>query len=117
MMVGEMYMTDEAKGKDWTLWLGDSCERMAEMADNSVDLSVSSPPFASLYVYSDSTRDLGNNSSREEFIENYGYIIRELLRVTKPGRIACVHVQQVVTTKTADGVVGLTDFRGDVIRA
>ena len=87
MMVDEMYMTDEAKGKDWTLWLGDSCERMAEMADNSVDLSVSSPPFASLYVYSDSTRDLGNNSSREEFIENYGYIIRELLRVTKPGRI------------------------------
>lgn len=117
MMVDEMYMTDEAKGKDWTLWLGDSCERMTEMADNSVDLSVSSPPFASLYVYSDSTRDLGNNSSREEFIENYGYIIRELLRVTKPGRIACVHVQQVVTTKTADGVVGLTDFRGDVIRA
>lgn len=114
MMVEEMYMTDEAKGKDWTLWLGDSCERMAEMADNSVDLSVSSPPFASLYVYSDSTRDLGNNGSREEFIENYGYIIRELLRVTKPGRIACVHVQQVVTTKTADGVVGLTDFRGDV---
>ena len=50
MMVEEMYMTDEAKGKDWTLWLGDSCERMAEMADNSVDLSVSSPPFASLYV-------------------------------------------------------------------
>ena len=44
MMVGEMYMTDEAKGKDWTLWLGDSCERMAEMADNSVDLSVSSKP-------------------------------------------------------------------------
>ena len=55
MMVDEMYMTDEAKGKDWTLWLGDSCERMTEMADNSVDLSVSSPPFASLYVYSDST--------------------------------------------------------------
>lgn len=117
MSSNDMYVTDEAKGENWALWLGDSCERMGEMDADSVDLSVSSPPFASLYVYSDSIRDLGNNDSRESFIENYGFVIRELLRVTKPGRIACVHVQQLTTTKASDGVVGLTDFRGDVIRA
>ena len=117
MTKNDMYVTDEAKGDNWALWLGDSCERMGEMDADSVDLSVSSPPFASLYVYSDSIRDLGNNDSRESFIENYGFIIRELLRVTKPGRIACVHVQQLTTTKASDGVVGLTDFRGDIIRA
>ena len=117
MMAEDMYITDEAAGKDWTLWLGDSCVRMSELDDDSVDLSVSSPPFSSLYVYSDSIRDLGNNPTRKDFIENYGYVILELLRITKPGRLACVHVQQVATTKTADGVVGLTDFRGDVIKA
>lgn len=116
-MADGMYITDEAEGKDWTLWLGDSCERMSELDDDSVDLSVSSPPFSSLYVYSDSIRDLGNNPTRKDFIENYGYVILELLRITKPGQLACVHVQQVATTKTADGVVGLTDFRGDVIKA
>ena len=115
-MSEQQYITDEAKGEDWTLWLGDSCERMSEMAENSIDLSVSSPPFSSLYTYSDSIRDIGNSSDRSEFVEHYGYVIRELLRVTKPGRIACVHVQQIALKKAAVGYVGLTDFRGDVIR-
>lgn len=113
----DMYVTDEAAGAGWDLWLGDSCERMAEIPDNSVDLSVHSPPFDSLYTYSPSPRDLGNSANRAEFLEHYGFIIRELLRVTKPGRNACVHVQQVALTKATHGVMGLTDFRGDVIRA
>jgi len=111
------YATDEAHGENWSLLLGDSCERMAEIATDSIDLSICSPPFASLFTYSPSVRDLGNSSSRVEFIEHYGYIIREQLRVTKPGRNACVHVQQLSTTKATHGHVGLTDFRGDVIRA
>jgi DNA modification methylase len=111
------YLTAEEHGEDWTLMLGDSCERMAEIDDDSVDLSVYSPPFASLFTYSDSDRDLGNSASRAEFFEHYGFIIRENLRITKPGRICCVHVQQLTTTKTTNGIVGLTDFRGDVIRA
>ena len=111
------YITDDAHGEDWHLMLGDSCERMAEIPDNSVDLSVYSPPFASLFTYSPSERDLGNSSTREEFIEHYGFIIRENLRITKPGRMACIHVQQLTTTKATHGYVGLTDFRGDVIRA
>ncbi len=111
------YVTDDAHGENWTMMLGDSCERMAEIPDESVDLSVYSPPFASLFTYSPSERDLGNSASRAEFIEHYGYIIRENLRITKPGRLCCVHVQQLATTKVTHGHTGLTDFRGDVIRA
>ena len=111
------YITDEVEGQNWRLLLGDSCERMAEIATDSVDLSICSPPFASLFTYSPSIRDLGNSSSRTEFIEHYKFIIREQLRVTKPGRNACIHVQQLSTTKATHGHIGLTDFRGDVIRA
>jgi DNA modification methylase len=111
------YIIAEESGANWRLLLGDSCERLAELADESIDLSVMSPPFASLFTYSPSPRDLGNSRDRAEFIEHYGYIIRENLRLTKPGRIACVHVQQLTTTKQMHGYTGLTDFRGDVIRA
>jgi len=111
------YVTDDATGDNWHLMLGDSCERMAEIPDDSVGLSVMSPPFASLFTYSPSERDLGNSATRADFIEHYSYIIRENLRVTMPGRICCVHVQQLTTTKATHGYMALTDFRGDVIRA
>ena len=116
-MTDDAYVTDDAHGQTWHLMLGDSCERLAEIPDDSVHLSVYSPPFASLFTYSPSPRDLGNSATREEFIEHYGFIIRENLRVTIPGRVACVHVQQLTTTKTTHGFVGLTDFRGQVIQA
>jgi len=108
---------DNASGENWRLMLGDSCERLAEIETDSVGLAVYSPPFASLFTYSPSERDMGNSRTREEFIEHYGFVIREMLRVTAPGRINCVHVQQLTTTKSTHGFVGLTDFRGDVIRA
>jgi DNA modification methylase len=111
------YLTDDAEGPAWRLMLGDSCERLAEIADASVHLSVYSPPFASLFTYSPSIRDLGNSASREEFFEHYAFIIAENLRVTMPGRVACVHVQQLTLTKAMVGHTGLTDFRGEVIRA
>jgi DNA modification methylase len=111
------YITDDATGESWRLMLGDSCERLTELPDNSVDLSVYSPPFASLYTYSPSERDLGNSSSHEEFFEHYKFILAEVLRVTKPGRNSCVHVQQLTTSKATHGVIGMWDFRGDVIRA
>jgi DNA modification methylase len=111
------YTTDEATGENWRVLLGDSCERLAEIPDQSVDLSICSPPFASLFTYSPSIRDLGNANTRGEFLEHYGFIIREQLRVTKPGRLACVHVQQLTTTKSTHGYSAMTDFRGEVIRA
>lgn len=111
------YLVDEAEGECWRLLLGDSCERLAELPDNSVDLSIYSPPFASLYTYSPSERDLGNSATTDEFIEHYAFILREMFRVTKPGRTNAVHVQQVAILKSRDGYVGLQDFRGRVIQA
>jgi len=90
---------------------------MSELRDDSADLSVHSPPFDSLFTYSASDRDLGNSASREEFLSHYGFIIRELHRATRPGRLACVHVMDLPTTKAAHGEIGLTDFSGDVVRA
>lgn len=116
-MTQDTYRTDDAHGDLWHLMLGDSCERLGELPDESIDLSVYSPPFASLFTYSPSLRDLGNSADRDEFFDHYGYIIRDVLRLTKPGRITCVHVQQLTTTKVSNGYSGLTDFRGDVIRA
>lgn len=111
------YIVDDAEGAGWRVMLGDSCERLAEVPNESVGLSVYSPPFASLFTYSPSDRDLGNSTSRSEFIEHYGFIIDEVLRVTMPGRLTAVHCQQIATQKGRDGAIGLSDFRGDLIRA
>lgn len=112
----DTYVTDDARGDNWTMMLGDSCERLAELPDDSVDMSICSPPFDSLFTYSPSVRDLGNSSSRAEFLDHYRFIVEHQLRLTRPGRIACIHVQQLTTTKAVHGHVGLSDFRGDVIR-
>lgn len=111
------YITDEAEGDGWRLLLGDSCERLAELADESVDLSIYSPPFKGLYIYSASPRDLGNSADDGEFFEHYSFIIREMFRVTKSGRNSCVHIADIATTKATHGVTGLYDLPGDVIRA
>lgn len=110
-----VYETAEREGELWRVMLGDSCERMAEVATESVDLSVFSPPFLSLYTYSPTERDVGNSRSPDDFYAHFGIIIDELMRVTKPGRNCCVHVSQVSTTLAGDGVIGLRDFRGGVI--
>jgi DNA modification methylase len=111
------YQTDQADGPAWKLLLGDSCERLAEIETGSVDLSVCSPPFAQLYNYSPSPRDLSNSRTRGEFLEHYRYVIREQLRVTRPGRIAAVHVADITQQKVLHGVIGLTDFSGEVVQA
>lgn len=111
------YTTDEATGDAWTMMLGDSCERLKEIDTDTIDLSICSPPFAQLYNYTPSPRDLSNSKDRAEFLAHYAYVIREQLRVTKPGRLAAIHVQQITLQKVMHGYVGLTDFRGQVIRA
>jgi len=97
--------------------LGDSCERLAELADESVDLSIYSPPFSSLYTYSPSPRDIGNCRSLDEFIGHYRFVIDHVFRATKPGRLSAVHVAQTATQLAKDGVIGLVDLRGAVIAA
>lgn len=116
-MSHDPYVTDDAEGRAWKLMLGDSCERLAEVEDESVDFSIYSPPFASLFTYSPTARDLGNSFDRDEFLAHYRFIIDHVLRATRPGRLSCVHVQQLATTKATHGVIGLTDFRGQVIQA
>jgi hypothetical protein len=104
-------------GADWTLVNGDSCEELARLADDSVDLSVYSPPFSSLFTYSATERDIGNCSTHQEFLTHLGYIIRELARVTKRGRLTCCHISQLPSTKATHGVIGLIDLRGAMIQA
>jgi len=110
------YQEDTVHRPSWTMMLGDSVERMREIGTASVDLSVFSPPFMSLFTYSPSERDIGNNRP-DEFWTHFRYLITEINRVMKPGRNVAVHVQQVATSVAHDGVTGLNDFRGDVIRA
>lgn len=111
------YTTDDVKTENYHLMLGDSVERIRELPDNSIDLSVYSPPFISLYTYTPTERDMGNSKDSDQFFAQYQFIIDGILRITKPGRNTCVHVQQVAASKVNDGYIGIKDFRGDVIRA
>lgn len=104
-------------GEGWTLVNGDCIEELDKLPENHADLSVYSPPFSSLFTYSASERDIGNCSSQEEFIAHLGFMIRALLRVTKPGRLSCCHIAQVTSTKAMHGVIGLIDLRGAVTAA
>jgi len=99
----------------WAIYNGDCMEVLADLPDESVHLSIYSPPFAGLYVYSSSDRDLSNGRSYDEFLEHYGYIIGEIARVTLPGRISLVHCMDVPLSNSGRGD-GLRDFPGDLIR-
>jgi DNA modification methylase len=98
------------------LYHGDSCEVLTEIPDNSVHFSIYSPPFASLYTYSNSDRDLGNSKNSAEFFEHFDFIVKELYRVLMPGRLMAVHCMNLPTSKARDGFIGIEDFRGDLIR-
>ena len=112
-----MNAVEQHEGQDWVAYLGDSVELIRGLADESIHFSVYSPPFASLYTYSNSDRDMGNCRTHEEFHEHYRFLLGELLRVTKPGRIMSVHCMVLPTSKARDGVIGLTDFPGRIIAA
>lgn len=110
------YKRDVATGEGWTLHLGDCVEVVGEMPDNSIDYSVFSPPFASLYTYSNSDRDMGNCKTTSEFYEHFRFLVKELYRVIKPGRLLSFHCMDLQTSKFRDGVIGLHDFTGELTR-
>lgn len=110
------YQEKTVEGKRFVAMLGDSCERLKEVKEESIDLSVYSPPFADLYTYSATSRDLGNSRNWGQFLEHYGFIIRELLRITKAGRLSCVHTSDIPAMQMKDGYIGIRDFPGAVIR-
>jgi hypothetical protein len=108
---------DQEHGTNWSLYQADSVEAIAGLPDESAHYSIYSPPFASLYTYSPSERDMGNSADHATFHEHYGFLLSEMLRVTKPGRLMSVHCMLLPTSKTRDGEIGLTDFRGAIISA
>ena len=101
----------------WAIYNGDCIDILGMLPDDSIHGSIYSPPFSGLYQYSSNDRDLSNARNYGEFFEHYGYVIREKLRITMPGRMTGVHVAPVPTGNTGGGRDGLIDFPGDVIRA
>ena len=108
---------DQTIGKNFAMYHGDCAEVVRGLPDNSVGYSVFSPPFASLYTYSNSERDMGNCKTHGEFHEHFGFLLPEILRVLKPGRSVSIHCMDLPTSKERDGYIGLVDFRGILIRA
>lgn len=108
---------DQASGENWTVWNADCIEVVNALPENSLHLSIFSPPYASLYTYSNSDRDMGNSASDKQFYEHFDFLVKGLLRSTMPGRIVCVDVMNIPAMKERDGFIGLKDFRGDIIRA
>lgn len=112
-----MRCIDQTQAEHFTAINGDSCEVLQDLPEKSVGFSIYSPPFVGLYIYSNSERDLGNCKSNEEFFTHYDYILRELYRVTIPGRLTAVHCKDLPAYFHRDGCAGLKDFPGDIIRA
>ena len=112
-----MNVLNQASGDNYTVFHGDCVDVLKGIPDASIDYSIFSPPFASLYTYSNSPRDMGNVRNDAEFFEHFAYLIAELRRVMKPGHNVSFHCMLMPTSKERDGYIGLKDFRGDLIRA
>ena len=111
MNVKDQYITDQ-----YAMYCGDTTEIIKGVPDDSIGLIVYSPPFSSLYTYSNSDRDLGNSRNDEEFFQHFDFIVSELYRILMPGRIMAVHCMNIPAMKERDGYIGIKDFRGDLIR-
>lgn len=110
------YITKSANGEGWQIDLGDCVEVLREMPEGEIDYSIYSPPFNSLYTYSNSERDMGNCRDFTDFAEHFRFFAAEMLRVTRPGRLMSFHCMNLPTSKVRDGHIGIQDFRGDLIR-
>ena len=108
---------DQSIGENYALFNGDCVEVVRGLPDASVDYSIFSPPFASLYTYSNSPRDMGNVRNDDEFFEQFDYLVQELRRVVKPGHNVSFHCMLLPASKERDGYIGLKDFRSDLIKS
>lgn len=104
--------TKEIITDQYALYNGDCIEKMAIMPDSMIDMSIYSPPFANMYTYSSSDHDLGNCRNYDEFMQHYEFVVKELYRLTKPGRFTAVHCMDI--PRNGDG--GIQDFPGDIVR-
>lgn len=107
----------DAHGKNWTLYNADCVDVTRGIPDNSLHYTIYSPPFESLYTFSDHPRDMSNCTDSDTFQTHYRFLIKELYRATMPGRLCSTHCMQLPTSKLRDGFIGLRDFRGEIIRA
>lgn len=112
-----MNVLTQESGRDWHVYNADCIDVASSLPPESVGYSIYSPPFASLYTYSPSPRDMGNCKDSQEFIDHFSFLMPELLRITKPGRLMSMHCMLLPTSKARDGYIGLSDFRGELIRA
>ncbi|UOF80911.1 adenine specific methyltransferase mboiiA [Caudoviricetes sp.] len=112
-----MKCLNQSIGENYALYNGDCVEVLQGLPDRSVHYSIFSPPFCSLYTYSNSPRDMGNCRTYDEFFHHFGFLIKELKRVMKQGHNVSFHCMLLPTSKERDGYIGLRDFRGDLIRA
>ncbi len=109
-LTSRVYDTDDIKTDDYWLMRGDCVQRIKEVPDKSVDIVIFSPPFADLYVYSDHLEDMGNVTSYDQFKEQFRFLVYELKRIIKPGRLICIHSMNLPTLKSRDGYLGLRRF-------
>lgn len=111
-----MNILDQVITDNYSIYNADCVEVARSLPDESLDFSVFSPPFSSLYTYSNSDRDMGNSKSDEEFYEHFRFLVKELFRTIKSGRLVSFHCMNLPTSKTHDGYIGIKDFRGEMIR-
>jgi DNA modification methylase len=104
------------KDDNFEIYNGDCIDYAKSIESDSIDYSVFSPPFASLYTYSDSDRDMGNNKDDDDFYKHFGYFLDELYRIMAPGRLVSIHCMNLPTSKVRHGYIGIRDFRGELIR-
>jgi len=109
--------SNAVQGANWTLYLGDCVTETAKLPDNSIDFGIHSPPFANTYIYSSAEADMGNCADDDEFFQHYEYLIKELYRITRPGRLCAVHCKDLPLFINRDDAAGLRDFPGHIIRA
>lgn len=105
-----------SQGDRHIVYNADCVEVARQMPESSVDFIVYSPPFSSLYTYSNDERDMGNAASDSEFFTHFGFLVAEMYRMLRPGRLMAVHCMNLPTSKQNDGFIGIKDFRGDLIR-
>ena len=107
---------EQAEGEGWKIWNADCVDVTRGLPDNKLHYTVFSPPFESLYTFSDDPRDMSNCNNSETFWAHFDFLIAELYRATMPGRLCSIHCMQLPTSKLRGGFIGLRDFRGDIIR-
>lgn len=112
-----MKVLNQVVNDNFALYHGDCVDVTKGIPNNSIHYTIFSPPFSSLYTYSNSDRDMGNSKSDEEFYKHFEFLVKELYRITIPGRLVSFHCMQIPLMKERDGVIGLKDFRGDLIRS